>query len=60
MIKLPLRLALLFSGRPADPRPAPIVRDEDGRFLSPHREAVRAKCREQCAKLGIDVPEALR
>ena len=39
---------------------APVRRDETGRFVSPHREAVRAKCREQCAALGREVPEALR
>lgn len=36
------------------------LRDESGRYLSPHRLAVRAKCREQCEKMGREVPEALR
>lgn len=35
-------------------------RDEAGRFVSNHREAVRAKCREQCARMGRDVPAVLR
>lgn len=35
-------------------------RDESGRFVSRHRIAARAKCREQCAKIGREVPEALR
>ena len=35
-------------------------RDGEGRFLSAHRRAVYAKCREQCAALGREVPEALR
>lgn len=39
-------------------RPAP--RDTEGRFVSKHRQAVHAKCREQCARMGMDVPEALR
>ncbi|ALH82923.1 hypothetical protein [Sphingopyxis macrogoltabida] len=51
-------IALLLGVRPtpADPEP----RDESGRYISPHRLAVRAKCREQCAKIGREVPEALR
>ncbi|BBB13637.1 hypothetical protein [Sphingopyxis sp. FD7] len=39
---------------------APAQRDEGGRYVSPHRLAVRAKCREQCAAMGKEVPEALR
>lgn len=35
-------------------------RDDDGRFASEHRRKVREKCRKQCAKIGRDVPEALR
>lgn len=38
-------------------RPTP--RDTEGRFVSKHRLAVHAKCREQCARMGKDVPEAL-
>lgn len=40
--------------------PADDERDANGRFVSEHRRKVHEKCREQCAKLGIDVPEALR
>ena len=40
--------------------PAASERDGDGRFQSAHRRAVYAKCREQCAAIGRDVPEALR
>lgn len=49
-------LGAVFRVKAVEPSP----RDEGGRYVSPHRLAVRAKCREQCAKLGRDVPEALR
>jgi hypothetical protein len=39
------------------PRVAP--RDESGRFLSPHKLAVHAKCRDMCAAMGRDVPKEL-
>lgn len=35
-------------------------RDDDGRFVSDHRRKVHEKCRQQCAAIGRDVPEALR
>lgn len=35
-------------------------RDEQGRYLSAHRLAVREKCREQCARMGKEVPAVLR
>jgi hypothetical protein len=44
-------------------RPAALIADErdaSGRFVSEHRRKVHEKCREQCAALGIAVPEVLR
>lgn len=40
--------------------PAASDRDADGRFVSEHRRKVHEKCREQCAAIGREVPEALR
>lgn len=48
-----IRLLSLFHKR------KPILRDESGRFVSPHRAAVRAKCREMLERMGKPVPEAL-
>jgi hypothetical protein len=39
--------------------PRVVPRDESGRFLSPHKLAVHAKCREMCAAMGRDVPKEL-
>lgn len=36
-----------------------IPRDESGRFLSRHKLAVHAKCRDMCAAMGRDVPKEL-
>ncbi len=37
------------------------VRVEHVRYVNkPARDAIHAKCREQCARMGRDVPEALK
>lgn len=52
---------MLDTGKLARPAASPAdERDAAGRFVSEHRRKVREKCREQCAALGRDVPEALR
>lgn len=52
---------IIETGKLARPAAASTdARDASGRFASEHRRKVREKCREQCAMIGRDVPEALR
>ncbi|ALC13818.1 hypothetical protein [Sphingopyxis sp. 113P3] len=40
--------------------PIAVDRDASGRFVSEHRQKVRAKCREICGAIHRDVPKELR